>query len=108
MQAASLTLQTPKLVHKHRDSSLGEEPAFGKAAPREAEFKSPSKQHAIRSHEFVSEHAAMQHPALRIVVHCSDEDHRHAEYLLMEFIFTDGFYPLNTFNREACSVSTFV
>ena len=102
---ASLTLQTPKLVHKHLHFSLGEQPDFGKAAPREAEFKSPGKQYGIRSHEFMSQHGTMQHPALRIAVYYSDDDHIRAEQLLMNFILIDGFYPPNTFNREKRAAS---
>lgn len=85
----------PKLVHQHLDFCLGEQPA-----PREVEFKSPSKQYGIRSQEFMSQHVTMQHPALGIGVHYSDENHIHAECLLMDFIFIDGFYPLNAFNRS--------
>lgn len=91
MQAASLTLQMLNLVHKHLDSSLGKQPAFGKTARRESEFKSPSEQYSIRRHEFVSQHGTMQHSALGTVVHYSDKDHVHAEYLSMDFTLIDGF-----------------
>jgi len=74
VQAASLTLQMPKLVHQHLDFPLGEESAFGRAAPREVELKSRGKQYGTRSHKFVTQHGTTQHPALGIILHYSDDD----------------------------------
>lgn len=39
----------------------------------------------------MSQHGTMQHSALGTVVHYSDKDHVHAEYLLMDFTLIDGF-----------------